>query len=583
MASRLISPTRLLYSSPKSILLSSASQDSLTETPLVPAIGALNGSELEGSELSSKQVAWLLASVLVVALCGIAYELIIAAVSSYLLGNSVAQFSITIGLFMFSMGIGSYLSKFIEKDLVIRFVQIEIAVACVGGISAALLFLVFPYYALYKPTMYGLLLIIGTLVGLEIPILTRIMSSSKSFSESIAHVLSLDYLGALIGSVSFPLFLLPSLGLFRSSFAIGLLNLGIAALTLWVLKDTHPRLKKYWIPTALGLVLLVGGLFSASVIAKFAEGQLFADEMIYRSQSPYQRIVVTKHPRNGEIRLYLDGHLQFAQSDEHRYHESLVHPVMSLGGSPKRILVLGGGDGLAMREIFKYPDVEKVDLVDIDPSITSLATTFPAFQRLNQDSMLDERVTLYHEDAFNFVLERAKPWIHAGDAAANLIESAELTGNSDTLLPPRYDRIIADLPDPHSEVLNKLYSREFYRSIHAILDDDGSFVTQSASPVITREAFWCINKTITESNFSVLPYRSFLNSFGEWGFQLACKSGSGFTPESVRLKGVPVRYLDDKVFAASQVFALDDGPVGTPSNSLFEPKLYMLYEMGLAR
>ena len=544
---------------------------------------------LEGSELTSKQVAWLLASVLVVALCGIAYELIIAAVSSYLLGNSVAQFSITIGLFMFSMGVGSYLSKYIERDLVIRFVQIEIAVACVGGISAAVLFLVFPYYALYKPTMYGLLLAVGTLVGLEIPLLTRIMSSSKSFSESIAHVLSLDYLGALIGSVAFPLFLLPSLGLFRSSFAIGLLNLGIAALTLWVLRDSHPRLRKYWIPTGCGLLLLVGGLFYASVLAKFAEGQLFADEMIYRSQSSYQRVVVTKHPRNGEVRLYLDGHLQFAQSDEHRYHESLVHPVMSLGNAPRRVLILGGGDGLALREIFKYPEVVHVDLVDIDPSITELARTFAPFQALNQNSMLDERVELFHEDAFNFVLQRAKPWIQhiraSGEADASHEskpdENRTVVGVSS--LPQRYDRIIVDLPDPHSEVLNKLYSREFYRSLHAILNEEGSIVTQSASPVVTREAFWCIHKTIGDSGFQVLPYRTSLNSFGEWGFQLATKSTSELFPSQVKLKDVPVRYLDDAVFAASQVFAKDDGPIETPSNSLFEPKLYMLYESGLAR
>jgi spermidine synthase len=513
-------------------------------------------------ELSPTQTAWLLASVLIVALCGIAYELIIAAVSSYLLGNSVAQFSITIGLFMFSMGIGSYLTKFLNQNLVVRFVQIEIAVAMIGGACAAILFLVFPYYALYKPTMYSLILIIGTLVGLEIPILTRIMSESKSISESIAHVLSLDYIGALIGSVSFPLLLLPSLGLFRSSFAIGLLNIAVAALALIVLRKPYPELRSYW-PVTLAIIgLLLAGIFYSTVISKFAEGQLFADEMIHTEQTQYQRIVLTRHPRNGEVRLYLDGHLQFAQSDEHRYHESLVHPVMSCGDPPKRILVLGGGDGMAIREILKYPSVESIDLVDIDPRMTELSRSFGPIVRMNQESLTDSRVTLHHRDAFNFVQQSYE----------------RLKGQEQW-----YDRVIIDLPDPHSEVLNKLYTREFYQLVARILSERGSLVTQSASPIVTREAFWCIHHTIQDAGFRVLPFRNFLNSFGEWGFNLAVKESSGIELSALSLADVPRRHLSNDVFRSAATFALDDGPMDVPVNTLFEPKLYMLYEMGLQR
>ncbi|MFN7845394.1 MAG: polyamine aminopropyltransferase [Pirellula sp.] len=511
-------------------------------------------------ELSSQQTAWMLASVLVVALCGIAYELIIAAVSSYLLGNSVAQFSITIGLFMFSMGIGSYLSKFINQDLVLRFVQIEITVALIGGFSAMILFLVFPYYALYQPTMYSLTLVIGTLVGLEIPILTRILTESRSISDSIAHVLSLDYIGALIGSVSFPLLLLPSLGLFRSSFAIGLLNISVAALALVVLRKPFPELRSYWPATIFIIALLFGGIFYSSAISKFAEGQLFADEMIFQEQTTYQRIVVTKHPRNGEVRLYLDGHLQFAQSDEHRYHESLVHPVMSCGSLPRRVLILGGGDGLAIREVLKYSTVESIDLVDIDPRMTELSKSFGPIVRMNQNSLDDPKVTIYHEDAFNFVQK----------AYLRLSEENRF-----------YDRIIIDLPDPHSEVLNKLYSKEFYGLIARVLSDDGSLITQSASPVVTREAFWCINKTIESADFRVLPFRGFLNSFGEWGFNLAVKKPSSVKLDSIVLTDVPRKHLSTDAFRVASQFAMDDGPLAVPINTLFEPKLYMLYEMGL--
>lgn len=517
----------------------------------------------ETIQLTPRQTSWLLVSVLVVALCGIAYELIIAAVSSYLLGNSVAQFSITIGLFMFSMGIGSYLTKFIHANLVVRFVQIEIAVAFVGGICAAILFFVFPYYALYKPTMYSLILVIGTLVGLEIPILTRILTQSKSISESIAHVLSLDYIGALLGSVSFPLLLLPSLGLFRSSFAIGLLNIMVAGLAIIVLRKPYPNLKYYAIPVLLTILMLIGGMVFTSAISKYAEGQLFADEMLYREQTPYQRIVVTKHPRNGEIRLYLDGHLQFAGSDEHRYHEALVHPAMSCAATPRKVLVLGGGDGLAIREILKHTSVESIDLVDIDPRMTDLGKTFSPIRRLNEDSLLHPKVKLFHEDAFNFVL----------NAYRAIQESSS----------PLYDCILIDLPDPHSEVLNKLYTREFYELIARILSPSGAICTQSASPIITREAFWSINRTIDAAGFQVLPYRTYLNSFGEWGFNLAVVKGRDFDFSNIKLPPIALRYLTDEVFQTSQQFALDDGPLDVPINTLFEPKLYMIYEAGLQR
>lgn len=510
--------------------------------------------------LESKQSAWLLISVLIVAMCGIAYELIIAAVSSYLLGNSVAQFSITIGLFMFAMGVGSYLTKFMHESLVERFIEVEMAVAFIGGISAALLFLVFPYFSLYRPTMYVLILVIGALVGVEIPLLTRIISRKSSLSDSLAHVLSMDYIGALIGSVSFPLLLLPSLGLFRSSFVIGLLNISVAAIALRMFRRSHPRVSRYWIWTLLVMGLLLIGLLMSAWITRFAEGQLFADEIIFTEQTQYQRIVLTRHPRNAEVRLYLDGHLQFAGSDEHRYHESLVHPVMSVGDVPRRVLVLGGGDGLAIREILKYPTIESIELVDIDPAMTKLSRTLGAIRRLNGDSLDDPRVRVIHADAFNYVREA---YVEAGHAI--------------------YDHIVIDLPDPHNEALSKLYSKEFYGFVRRVLTERGAFVTQSASPFITREAYWSIAATIRSAGFEVASFHVPLNSFGEWGFQLATHADSGVDPREVRIANVACRFMSTELFASSLVFGRDCESVEVPINSVFEPKLYLLYEMGLAR
>jgi len=237
---------------------------------------------------SQSQLAVLMFSVLIVGLCGITYELIIATVSSYLLGDSVYQFSITIGLFMFAMGVGSYLTKRLEGDLVVRFVYIEIAVALVGGLSSTLLFAVFPYYAYYKPVMYTLIFVIGALVGLEIPILTRILSRVDSLRDSIANVLSLDYVGALIGSVAFPLLLLPHMGLFRASYAIGLLNIAVVFFTLIVFGR---QLAGRWVCMAAAVVvtlILAAGVIYSSRIRDFAEARLyFAHTVSLHKQTPY--------------------------------------------------------------------------------------------------------------------------------------------------------------------------------------------------------------------------------------------------------------------------------------------------------
>ncbi|MCI5224044.1 MAG: hypothetical protein D3924_15580, partial [Candidatus Electrothrix sp. AR4] len=277
--------------------------------------------------LTRPRAAVLQFSVLVVALCGIVYELLIATVSSYLLGDSVRQFSVTIGLFMAAMGLGAYVTKYIERDLIARFVIIEIFVALTGGLSTVLLFLVFPWSGFYQPTMYGLIIVIGTLVGMEIPLLTRVLSETGDIRRSIADVLSLDYVGALIGSIAFPLLLLPFLGLFRASFVIGVFNAGVALFNVIVFSALLRFPRRYAALAIMVCAVLVSTLIANDRITAFAEGQLYADRIIFSKQTPYQKIVLTREDDTGRHRLYLDGHIQFAEVDEYRYHEALVHPV----------------------------------------------------------------------------------------------------------------------------------------------------------------------------------------------------------------------------------------------------------------
>src|ERR1700712_3509234 len=174
----------------------------------------------------------LLVSVLAIATSGLVYELIAGTLASYLLGDSVTQFSTVIGVYLFAMGVGSWLSGRIERDLLKLFVRTEILIGLVGGGSAALLFLLFGQVASFRIPLYGTVGVIGVLVGVEIPLLLRILKDSFQFKDLVARVFAFDYVGALFASLLFPLVLVPHLGLIRSSFLFGMLNTAVA---LWLL------------------------------------------------------------------------------------------------------------------------------------------------------------------------------------------------------------------------------------------------------------------------------------------------------------------------------------------------------------
>lgn len=508
-------------------------------------MSSTTSSEVE--PLSRRQTGVLLVSILIVALCGIVYELIIGTVSSYLLGNSVYQFSLTIGFFMFAMGVGSLISKYFNDQFVRNFILIEIAIALIGGICSILLFMTFPFArVLYELVMYSLILVIGALVGMEIPILTTLLSQKASTKESIANVMSLDYIGALIGSVAFPLLLLPSLGLVQSSFAIGLINIFVATVNVLFFKAYLPSFKKMLALCFAILILLITFIFYGTYITRYAEKHLYFDQVVYSTQTPYQKIDVTRSPTTREQRLYIDGHIQFSSRDEYRYHENLVHPVLSVPGSRKNVLILGGGDGLAAREVLKYSDIELIHLVDIDPEMVRLGRELPVLTRLNKKSLSAERLTAFSEDAFSFI---NKPGI-------------------------LYDRVIIDMPDPHNEAINKLYSREFYTMIQRRISPDGIIITQSSSPFFTRRVFWCIENTLDSVFDFTLSYHTSLPSFGIWGFNMA-RNNVEF-PEKFNFD-IPTRAISGDTMVASMIFPKDIAKVPTPVNSIMEPKLYQLY------
>lgn len=448
---------------------------------------------------------------------------------------------------MFSMGVGSYLTKILDSNHVQNFISVEIAISLIGGVCSLLLLMTFPFArALYQTVMFSLIFAIGALVGMEIPILTNILSSKQSLKDSIANVMSLDYFGALIGSVAFPLLLLPYLGLIRSSFAIGLISIFTALVNIHFFKDylAKPRLMR----AIAILVLVMLTLFTVfgTRLSSYAEKHLYFDQIIYKKQTQYQRIVVTTSHTSPDYRLYIDGHIQFSSRDEYRYHESLVHPLMSIPGKRKNILVLGGGDGLAVRELLKYNDIELIHLVDIDPEMTRISNSLPMLKELNLGSLDSHKLKIFNQDAFSFINQ-------AG------IE---------------YDRVIIDMPDPHNEAINKLYSKEFYTMIRKRMSSQAVVVTQSSSPFFTPRTYWSIERTLDHIFEDTLSFHTPIPSFGVWGFHLARKNKA--IPSSFTID-VETRFINGDVMAAATVFPSDIAKIDVPVNSIMEPKLYQLY------
>jgi len=424
---------------------------------------------------------------------------------------------------------------------------VEVIIALIGGVCSLLLFLAFPLVnSLYTTIMYALILIIGALVGLEIPLLTRILAPMEGTRKSIANVMSLDYVGALIGSVSFPLLLLPHLGLIRSSFAIGLINILTAILNIYWFRHHLPHPKRMLAFSFLILFALVAFIISGTRLNSFAEHHLYFDQVIYKKQTPYQRIVVTQSGNTRDHRLYIDGHIQFSERDEYRYHEALVHPLMALPGSRQRVLVLGGGDGLAVRELLKYPDIETIHLVDIDPEITRFSREFPVMQAMNEGSLESEKLTIFNQDAFTYI-------------------------NQPGVL---YDRVIVDMPDPHNEALNKLYSKEFYTMIQRRMTEQGALISQSSSPFFAHRTFWCIERTLREVFHNTHSFHVTIPAFGIWGFNIASKNRPVETAFEFT---VPTRFLTEEVMASAAHFGKDTAMIPSPVNTIMEPKLYHLY------
>ncbi len=491
----------------------------------------------------------LLASVFTIATCGLIYELIAGTIASYLLGDSVLQFSTVIGVYLFAMGIGSWLSRYVEKNLLGVFIQVEFLIALFGGSAAAVLFGLFAHVSSFRVLLYAIVLLIGTLVGLEIPLLLRILKDRLQFKDLISKVFTFDYIGALLASLLFPLVLVPHFGLARSGFLFGILNGGVGLVALWALWDQVPRARLLRINGVAVLALLACGFVFSERIVSWSEAAAFGEDVIFSKSTPYQRITLTRHA--DDLRLYLNGNLQFSARDEYRYHEALVHPGLARLPHARRVLVLGGGDGLAVREILRYPHLESVTLVDLDPAMTRLFSTQEVLTRLNHSAFASSKVHVVNADAFTWLKDNRE----------------------------MFDFIVADFPDPSNFSIGKLYTTAFYQRARTALAQEGAMVIQCTSPFVAPKSFWCIDETLRACGLVTEPYHAYVPSFGEWGFILA----------SPRALGGPwrlppgLRFLEEKNVASLREFPPDMARVPTEVNRLNNQALVRYFEAEWAR
>jgi len=485
------------------------------------------------------------------AACGLVYELALIALGSYLIGDSVVQASVVLSVMVFAMGVGSLLAKPLRHRPAVSFAAVEGLLALLGGLSVLALYASFAWLHLYQPALVVIAFTVGVLIGAEIPLLMTLIQRirAQDAGGAAADLFAADYIGALLGGLAFPFLLLPALGQVRGALVVGAVNaVAGMAVVLWLFRAELARRARaaLWGGTAAVLAVLAVAFLLADRFEVTARQALYSAPIIHAERTPYQEIVLTRGLNvvgSPDLRLFLDGDLQFSSVDEYRYHEALVHPAMS--GPHGRVLVIGGGDGLALREVLRYPDVVEAVEVELDPAMIRLARTYGPLVELNRRALDDPRVRVVTADAFGWVRD------HGRRTAP-------------------FDVVIVDLPDPDAVAVAKLYSVEFYGMLRRLLAPGGRMVVQAGSTFFAPRPFWCIEASVRAAALATVPYQVDVPSFGTWGFVLATAAG----PPALRLTGAPpLRFLDDPTLRAAATFPKDRRRMDVEPNTLTHPRI----------
>jgi len=501
------------------------------------------------------------AAIFATGFAGIVAEYVLSTLATYFIGNSIFQWTMIVSLMLFCMGLGSRLSKRITKNLIQNFLILEVTLSVVVAFSSVLVYTLAAFSAYYGIVIYTLSMLVGLLIGLEIPLVVRINKEYEDLKTNISSILEKDYYGSLLGGVFFAFIGLPILGLSYTPFVLGLINFFVAGIVLYRFKDkiAKPRLKRLNLTLSAVFLLLLAGISFTNPIIAWGEQKKYKDKVVYSEQTKFQKIVLTEW--KDEHWLYLNGNLQFCSIDEKMYHEPLVHPIMQLHQTPQNILILGGGDGCAVRELLKYPSIHKIDMVDLDQKMTDLGTQHPILIDINEGSMNSSKLSIYNKDAY----------VHLEQDVTSF-----------------YDVIIIDLPDPRNIELGRLYSHEFYTLCYRKLRPNGLLITQAGSPYFATKAFNCINQTLQSANFTTVPMHNQVISMGEWGWIIGSKENNLSKEvlkkrlQSINFSNIETKWINNEAMQLLTSFGkktlLDSKEIDI--NKIHNPVLYKYYLKG---
>lgn len=429
----------------------------------------------------------------------IAHESNFIAATSFLFGDTATQAGLLLAFVFFGMLAGAWLSKkFPDSRLLEAFIIGELLLTIAAGFS-----IVFGFWVYATSEHYVLLIrlnifLVSTLVGLEDAAVIRYANRYESETkDAIGNGMMMNNLGSAIAGLFFGTILVPFFGgMLNVALILGVLDSIVVAIVILRFKDQLIRWPIYLMICVVSGFVLFATYSGSDELSKNLTNPLYDDMITRQWNSPYANIVLTREDK--EIRLYINGGLQFSSTDEVQYHEPLIMPALNLASQrvanrPLVVAIAGGGDGLGSRDVLKHSNVGELHIVDLDAVMTGEVALSEPIVTLNQHAFEDSRVTIHNTDAFIFFRDTEE----------------------------RFDVIIVDLVDPNNDVVSKLYTVEFYQMLSKKLNHGGVVVTQSTSPWYSPEAFWTINLTMEETFSTVVPYRWAVPSFGDWGWNMA--------------------------------------------------------------
>ena len=493
--------------------------------------------------MTHKQLDWAVLVILAIgAGCGLVYEYLLSHYAGRILGAVEQAIYGIISVMMIFMGIGSFLARYIKNPFA-GFAWLEVLLAFIGASSVLLIGGIFAVAVLIPQLLadtfslppdliprggliasgealarwmpYVVAALLGGLIGMEIPLIGEIRSQiyADNSKNDLGAIYGIDYLGAGIGAILW-VFVMLSLDVSLAGALTASVNLLIGAVFFYLFKDKIPSAP--WLLIAHVVVALwVLQVFSYGTDwSAEMEDMLYRDTVVYRTNTRYQHLVITERitdpTKPTVLTFFINGRTQFASNDEHMYHSMLTYPALAASARQDHILIIGGGDGLATRDVLRW-NPTKVTLLDLDRDLVALFKT-PLLD--DAGKVVNQRLMTANQNAFN----DARVQTVFGDAFINmdaLIRAEQV-----------FDVIIIDLPDPSHPDLNKLYSSRFYHKVFNVLAGDGAMVVQSTSPYHAKDTFISIGKTVKQADFKhVQQYHHNVPSFGEWGFTIATKNG----------------------------------------------------------